>query len=101
MFLQGQVHVPSGQLDQRGMARLRADVGGPLPGRQSVADAVLAPPNHVQPHQVHQHCRVPGHGKALRLMRGTIANRTYGMHNNLYIKPFLLTVFGPINYAPP
>ena len=35
------------------------------------------------------------------LLRGTLVNRTYGVHKNLYIKPFLLTIFGPVNYAPP
>ena len=35
------------------------------------------------------------------LLRGTIVNRTYGIHKNLYIYPFLLTIFGPINYVPP
>ena len=36
-----------------------------------------------------------------RLLRGTIVNRTCGVHKNLYIWPFLLTIFGPINYGPP
>ena len=27
--------------------------------------------------------------------------RTYGIHKNLHIYPFLLTKFGPINYGPP
>ena len=35
------------------------------------------------------------------LLRGTIVNRTYGIHKNPYIEPFLLTIFGPINYGPP
>ena len=35
------------------------------------------------------------------LLRGTIVDRTCGLHKNLYIQPFLLTVFGPINYGPP
>ena len=35
------------------------------------------------------------------LLRWTIVDRTYGIHKNLYIQPFLLTVFGPINYGPP
>ena len=35
------------------------------------------------------------------LLRGTIVNRTYGIHKNLYITPFLLTIFGAINYGPP
>ena len=32
-----------------------------------------------------------------------IVNRTYGEHKNLYqvYLPFLLTIFGPINYGPP
>ena len=34
------------------------------------------------------------------ILRGTIVNRTYGTHKNLYIYPFLLTIFGPINYGP-
>ena len=37
----------------------------------------------------------------LRLFRGTIVNRTYGKHKNLYIKKILLTIFVPINYGPP
>ena len=35
------------------------------------------------------------------LLRGTIANRTYVTHKNLYISLFLQTIFGPINYGPP
>ena len=35
------------------------------------------------------------------LLRGTIVNRTYGLHKNLYIDLFLLTIFGPIYYGPP
>ena len=35
------------------------------------------------------------------LLRGAIVNRTYDTHKNLYIKPFLLTIFGPVNYGPP
>ena len=37
----------------------------------------------------------------LVLLRGAIVNRTYGIYKNLYISPFLLTIFGPINYGPP
>ena len=37
----------------------------------------------------------------LLLLLGTIVNRTYRTHKNLYIQPFLLTIFGPINQAPP
>ena len=37
----------------------------------------------------------------LLILRGTIVNRTYGIHKYLYISPFLLTIFGPINYVPP
>ena len=36
-----------------------------------------------------------------RILRGTIVNRTSGMHKTLHIKPFLLTIFCPINYGPP
>ena len=32
---------------------------------------------------------------------GTIVNRTYGTHKNLYISPFLLPILGPIYYGPP
>ena len=35
------------------------------------------------------------------VIRGTLVNRTYGIYKNLYIYPFLLTVFGPVNYSPP
>ena len=35
------------------------------------------------------------------LLRGTIVNRTYGTHKNLYNSLFLLTKFGPIYYGPP
>ena len=38
---------------------------------------------------------------AIDLLRGAIVNRTYGIHKNLYILPFLLTIFDPINYGPP
>ena len=34
------------------------------------------------------------------LLRGNIVNRTYGIHKNLYVNPFLLTIFGPVNYGP-
>ena len=37
----------------------------------------------------------------LMLLRGTILNRTYGTHKNLYILLFLPTMFGPIYYGPP
>ena len=37
----------------------------------------------------------------VRLLRGTIVNRTYGTHKNLYIYPCLLPLFGPIYYGPP
>ena len=66
---------------------------------------------------VHLYGRVPyglpsiseQRGKALRwhsefwtpLLRGTIANRTYGIHKNLHVSLFLLTIFGAINYGPP
>ena len=35
------------------------------------------------------------------LLRGTIVNRTYVTHKNLYIRAFVLTIFSPINYVPP
>ena len=35
------------------------------------------------------------------IIRGTILNRTYGTHKNLYKSLFLLTIFGPIYYGPP
>ena len=35
------------------------------------------------------------------LIRGTLVNRTYGGHKNLYIHIFLLTIFGPVYYRPP
>ena len=35
------------------------------------------------------------------VLRGTLVNRTYGGHKNLYIHLFLLTIFGPIYYRPP
>ena len=38
---------------------------------------------------------------AVVVLRGTIVNRTYGKHKNLYIQPFLPTKFGPINHGPP
>ena len=34
------------------------------------------------------------------LLRGTLVNRTYGTHKNLYISLFLRTLFGPIYYSP-
>ena len=36
-----------------------------------------------------------------RVLRGTILNRTYSTHKNLYISLFLLTIYGPIYYGPP
>ena len=35
-----------------------------------------------------------------RLLRGTIVNRTCGIHKNLYIQQFIPTKFGPINCGP-
>ena len=34
-------------------------------------------------------------------LQGTIVNRTYGIHKNLYIYLFLRAIFGPIYYGPP
>ena len=57
---------------------------------------------------VYRDCKGPlrldgGDFKNLDLLRGTIVNRTDGIHKNLYIAPFLLliTMFGPVNYGPP
>ena len=36
-----------------------------------------------------------------RLLPGTIVNGTYGLHKNLHISLFLLTIFGAIDYDPP
>ena len=44
---------------------------------------------------------LPGFGYGYVVLRGTIVNRTYGTHKNLYIYLFLLTIFGPIYYGPP
>ena len=35
------------------------------------------------------------------LLRGTIVNRTYCTHKNLYVLLFLPTIFGPVKYGPP
>ena len=35
------------------------------------------------------------------VLPGTIVNRTYGIHKNLYVYTLLLTIFGPVNYGPP
>ena len=35
------------------------------------------------------------------VLRGTILNRTYDAHKNLYISIFLRIIFGPIYYTPP
>ena len=40
-------------------------------------------------------------GSELRLLRGTILNRTYGPHKNRYISLLLPTIFGPVCYGPP
>ena len=45
-------------------------------------------------------CGVRGY-VVFELLRGTIVNRTYGIHKNHDISPFLLTIFGPITYGPP
>ena len=44
---------------------------------------------------------IPKFPEELMLLRGTIVNRTYGIYKNLYVWPFLLTIFGPVNYGPP
>ena len=36
-----------------------------------------------------------------RLLREAILNRTYGTNKNLHISLFLLTISGPVYYAPP
>ena len=41
------------------------------------------------------------HEVLILILRGTIVNRTYGTHKNLYISLFFPTIFGPINYGPP
>ena len=38
---------------------------------------------------------------ALLVFRGALVNRTYGLHTNLYIYIFFLTIFGRIYYGPP
>ena len=37
----------------------------------------------------------------VQYLRGTIVNRTYGIHKNLYISLYSLTMLGPIYYGPP
>ena len=39
--------------------------------------------------------------RTYELLRGAIVNRAYDIHKNLYIQPFFLTTFGPINYGFP
>ena len=39
--------------------------------------------------------------KKTKTITGALANRTYGVDKNQYIDPFLLTIFGPVNYGPP
>ena len=41
------------------------------------------------------------YGCMLSLLRGAILIRTSRPHKKLYISLFLLTIFGPIYYAPP
>ena len=36
-----------------------------------------------------------------RSITGSLINRTYGGHKNLYINIFLITIFGPTYYRPP
>ena len=40
-------------------------------------------------------------GARVEVLRGTIVKRTYGINKNLYISPFLPTIFGSIKYGPP
>ena len=47
------------------------------------------------------HLSTKTHTRYLVLLRGTILNRTYGAHKNLYISLFLTTIFGPINNGSP
>ena len=37
----------------------------------------------------------------LLILWGTIVNRTYGTHKNLFIYPLLLLTFGPVYFGPP
>ena len=37
----------------------------------------------------------------LTLLRGTVVNRTYSTHENLYMYPLFLTILGPIYCGPP
>ena len=39
--------------------------------------------------------------RVLLILRGALVNRTCGIHKKLYIKLFLPTIFGPINYGSP
>ena len=51
---------------------------------------------------VRVYCCTTLDGNVSTVLRGTLVNGTYdGIHKNLSILPFLLTVLGPIKYAPP
>ena len=52
-------------------------------------------------YKAHDEPKMSRHSQLRLLLRGTIVNRTYGIHKNLYIQHFLLTIVGPINYGPP
>ena len=56
----------------------------------------------VQQQQKHVATIVSGNvSTAVLCIRGTMLNKTYGTHKNLYVSLFLLTIFGPIYYGPP
>ena len=60
-----------------------------------------SPADHRRSPWAPSHPDIGAGGSENELLRGAIVNRTYGIHKTLYISPFLLTTFGPINYGPP
>ena len=49
-----------------------------------------------------RYCMMPSLRDALITGDHSLIGPTwYGIHKNLHIQPFLLTIFGPINYGPP
>ena len=47
-----------------------------------------------------EHYHMLGNNSKHHYLRGTLVNRTYGGHKNLYNLLFLPTIFGPIYYSP-
>ena len=75
----------------RGFCSVANAGGSPLPGGQGFPDLAGLP---------EQLFLAAPSLRPWVLLPGTMVNRTYGTHKNIYVYPCLLTTFGPIYYGP-